>query len=50
MPTAPTFWETIPELLAEEAKTQGVAPISLGYGRATPVGADVLVFRTMQEK
>ena len=48
MPTTPKFWEKISELLAEDAIEKKVPAVSLGYGRATPVSADILPFLTMQ--
>jgi ABC-type glycerol-3-phosphate transport system substrate-binding protein len=50
MPTTPQFWENIMELLSEDAKTNKVPAVSLGYGRATPISADIFPFLTMQYK
>ena len=50
MPTTPQFWENIMELLSDDAKTNKVPAVSLGYGRATPISADMLPFLTMQYK
>ena len=36
--------------LSDDAKTNKVPAISLGYGRATPISADVFPFLTMQYK
>jgi len=50
MPTTPQFWENIPDLLSDDAKEKKIPAVSLGYGRATPVSADMLPFLTMQYK
>ncbi|MCB9806998.1 extracellular solute-binding protein [Candidatus Peribacteria bacterium] len=50
MPTTPQFWENIMDLLSDDAKENKVPALSLGYGRATPVSADMLPFLTMQYK
>jgi len=50
MPTTPQFWENIMELLSEDAKTNKIPAVSLGYGRATPISADIFPFLTMQYK
>ena len=50
MPTAPQYWKDIWDLLSEDAKTNKVPAVSIGYGRATPVSGDILPFLTMQYK
>lgn len=50
MPTTPQFWDDIMDLLSEDAKQNKIPALSLGYGRATPVSADMLPFLTMQYK
>lgn len=48
MPTTPQFWENIMDLLSDDAKTNKVPAVSLGYGRGTPISADMFPFLTMQ--
>lgn len=50
MPTTPEYWKNIIDLLSEDAKTNKVPAVSLGYGRSTPISADMLPFLTMQYK
>ncbi len=48
--SVPTFWDKIPELITEDAKTNTIPTLSLGYGRATPVSSDIVPLLTMQER
>lgn len=50
MPTTPQFWDTIADMLSEDAKTEKIPAVSLGYGRTTPASSDMLAFLTMQYK
>lgn len=50
MPTAPTFWKNIGDLLSDDAKKNKISAVSLGYGRATPDSGDILPLLTIQYK
>lgn len=50
MPTSPTLWKTIGDLLSDDAKKNKYSALSLGYGRATPDSGDILPLLTIQYK
>lgn len=50
MPVSPQYWKTMSDNISDEAKESKISPISIGYGRVTPISYDIVPFMTMQFK